>query len=171
MQRPFIYIFIFLFFISHSVCSFFIFSSLSLKGFVHSLFSLLYLSWCLFILYDFEIQRTPLHFANQSNAIEIAQLLIERGADINAKGNIYQITFHQIFIMFVLISFFILNKNTWSSKISIWSKYLNQQTMRRKQFKLYLLLNLSYEVAFWFCFNNNRWYIWLFVLLFCFGLN
>ena len=39
------------------------------------------------------IYETPLHYASQKNAIDVARLLIEKGADINAKGRIYQITF------------------------------------------------------------------------------
>ena len=38
-------------------------------------------------------QRTLLHIAIIHNAIDIAKLLIEKGTDINAKDNIYQITF------------------------------------------------------------------------------
>ena len=74
MQRQFIYIFIF--------------SSLSLMMFVHSLFSLLYLSWYLFILYflffisndvcsfviygvPFYIHKTPLDFAQTHTMREL----------------------------------------------------------------------------------------------------
>ena len=50
--------------------------------------------------------KTPLHWANLRNAIEVARLLIEKGADIDTKNKIDQITFQQIFMMFVLILFF-----------------------------------------------------------------
>ena len=40
------------------------------------------------------IYKTPLHWTSQKNAIDVVRLLIERGADINAKDNIYQITLH-----------------------------------------------------------------------------
>ena len=35
---------------------------------------------------------TPLHFAAEKDSIEIGKLLISKGADINAKNIIYQIT-------------------------------------------------------------------------------
>ena len=40
------------------------------------------------------IYYTPLHYASQENAIDIAKLLIENGADINARTDICQIFFH-----------------------------------------------------------------------------
>ena len=49
------------------------------------------------------IYQTPLHIASQKNAIDVARLLIEKRGDVNAKGEIYQITFHQIFMVLVLI--------------------------------------------------------------------
>ena len=44
--------------------------------------------------WDFD-HRTLLHIASENNAIDVARLLIDKGADFNAKTNIYQITFHQ----------------------------------------------------------------------------
>ena len=35
--------------------------------------------------------ETPLHFAAKGNSIKIGELLISKGADINAKSIIYQI--------------------------------------------------------------------------------
>ena len=36
--------------------------------------------------------RTPLHYAAEGNSITIGELLISKGANINAKNIIYQIT-------------------------------------------------------------------------------
>ena len=36
--------------------------------------------------------QTPLHIAAQNNRIKMGELLISKGADINAKDIIYQIT-------------------------------------------------------------------------------
>ena len=47
--------------------------------------------------------ETTLHSAVKSSNCTMILYLIEKGADINAKTKIYQIAFHQIFIMFVLI--------------------------------------------------------------------
>ena len=38
--------------------------------------------------------RTPLHIAALNDSIKIGELLISKGADINAKNIIYQITFN-----------------------------------------------------------------------------
>ena len=36
--------------------------------------------------------ETPLHWAAENDSIKIGELLISKGADINAKNSIYQIT-------------------------------------------------------------------------------
>ena len=51
------------------------------------------------------LKQTPLHIASQKNATDVARVLIAKGANVNAKDNIHQITFHQTFMMFVLIHF------------------------------------------------------------------
>ena len=38
----------------------------------------------------FKIYMTPLHFACQCGSLELAKLLIESGADINAKAITFQ---------------------------------------------------------------------------------
>ena len=39
-----------------------------------------------------KIKKTPLHFAAENDSIKIGELLISKGADINSKNIIYQIT-------------------------------------------------------------------------------
>ena len=39
--------------------------------------------------------ETPLHWAAMNNCIKIGELLLSKGADINAKNIIYQITLNQ----------------------------------------------------------------------------
>ena len=38
------------------------------------------------------MNKTPLYYAAENNSKEIGELLISKGADINAKDIIYQIT-------------------------------------------------------------------------------
>ena len=40
--------------------------------------------------------KTPLHIAAQNNSIKIGELLISKGADINAKDIIYQIIINHL---------------------------------------------------------------------------
>ena len=53
--------------------------------------------------YEERVNEALIQASSHSN-FSIILLFIEKGADINAKNKIYQITFHQIFMMFVFIN-------------------------------------------------------------------
>ena len=46
------------------------------------------------------IQKTPLLIAAEHNSIDVAKLLIERGADVNIKDNIHSNIFNSVDLSF-----------------------------------------------------------------------